>query len=114
MAKKGNRNKKIGRDFEYKTIKYLRKHGYYCLRAYASLGLYDVLAIPPVNSLNPHFHNYPLLIQCKRNGYVKPEELEKLKLHSPKWQGWALIAFNVEGKGRPQFRDLKGEIIISI
>ena len=42
-----SKNYKKGRAFEYRIMKFLRNKGYYCLRAYASKGLYDIIAIPP-------------------------------------------------------------------
>ena len=36
-----------GRNFEYRVMKFLRMKGYYCMRAYGSKGLYDIIAIPP-------------------------------------------------------------------
>lgn len=39
-----NRNYKIGRNFEYAVAKYLRQYGWEVRRAYASKGLFDLLA----------------------------------------------------------------------
>lgn len=105
------KNYEIGRRFEYRIIAYLRKKGYYCLRAFASKGLYDIIAIPPINQLNPDFYNYPLLIQAKKNGYCHPKELENLKQNT-KWQGWVLISWS--DKGKLKFRDLSGKLITVI
>lgn len=96
-----------GRNFEYRVINYLRKLGYYCMRAYASKGLYDIIAIPPIR--NPHIFNYPLLIQAKKNGYINPTELKNLK-DNYKWQGWVMIAYSENHKLK--FRALNGEVLI--
>ncbi len=84
----GGRNYRIGRNFEYRTMAYFRKRGYYCQRSYASKGLYDIIAIPP--RINPDQRT--LLIQCKKNGYVPKDELEKLK-QNDKWWGLTIIAY---------------------
>lgn len=99
-----SKNYQIGRNFEYRVIAYLRKLGYYCLRAYGSKGLYDILAIPPIKK--PEIRNYPLMIQAKSNGYIHPKELQELK-DNDKWQGFPLIAFKKDHKLK--FRSLNGE-----
>ena len=110
-------NYKIGYQFEYKTMTFLRKNGYYVIRSYGSKGLYDIIAVPPSNGT---FHNYPLLIQAKKNGYVHPEEMERLRKHSSKWQGWPLISYSkphinkngIKGKNSDLlFRSLDGVVI---
>ena len=103
--KLSNRNYISGRTFEYRVLYYFRKLGFYCLRAYGSKGLYDIIAIPPQRK--EHFHNYPLLIQCKKtkNGYVAPTELKKLK-ENQKWQAFHIIAWSDKGKLR--FRTVDG------
>ena len=98
-----NRNYQSGRRFEYRVLYYFRKLGFYCMRAYASKGLYDIIAIPPKRK--EHFHNYPLLIQCKRNGYVAPGERRKL-YENQKWQAFHLIAWS--DKGNLKFRTVDG------
>ncbi len=102
-----NRNYQKGRAFEYRIMKFLRNKGYYCLRAYASKGLYDIIAIPPKVDVEGWF-NYPLLIQAKTNGYVPPKEREELA--NEKWQGTVLIVWNDNGK--IAMRTVKGERII--
>jgi len=87
-----------GRNFEYSVMGFFRKRGYYCMRAYGSKGLYDIIAIPPF--VKEHWFNFPLLIQAKLNGYVKPDERKRLK--EKKWQGQVLIAY--KEKGRIAFR----------
>ena len=88
-------------------MKFLRTKGYYCLRAYASKGLYDVIAIPPkVDKIG--WFNFPLLIQAKTNGYVPPKEREELS--KEKWQGRVLIAWNDGGK--IAMRTISGQRII--
>lgn len=86
------RNYVKGRNFEYRVQNYLRKKGYYVIRAYGSKGMYDLIAIPPSN--DKEIHNYPLMIQCKTNGYIKPLERESLNQNKYKWQGWQVIAVN--------------------
>lgn len=111
-----NKNYVKGRNFEYRTQNYLRKIGYYVIRAYGSKGLYDLIAVPPSNEKG--IYNYPLLIQAKSNGKISKEELESLKLHSPKWQGFPIISYSQpkikkDGTKSKQtdllFRSLNGE-----
>ena len=102
-----NKNYIRGRAFEYSVMAFFRKRGYYCLRAYGSKGLYDVIAIPPKHKTG--IFNYPLLIQANLIGYVPPKE--RAKLEDEKWQGMVLIAFKGENK-RIAFRTNSGERII--
>ena len=102
-----NKNYVKGRNFEYRIISYLRKKGYYCLRAYGSKGLVDILAIRP--NYNPDMEHHPLMIQAKYNGYVHPDEMKKLKENEHKWQGWIIIAYSENHKLK--FRTLDGHII---
>lgn len=102
-----SRNYKIGRNFEYRVLYYLRKLGYYCLRAYGSKGLFDIIAIPPIKKLE--IRNYPLMIQAKSNGYVHPKELQELK-DNDKYQGFPLIAYKENRKLK--FRSLDGKEVL--
>lgn len=105
-----SKNYVSGRNFEYRVMRYLRKNGYYCIRAYGSKGLFDIIAVPPYN---PTTHRYPLGIQAKKNGYVTKFELCRLKEQSPKWQLFPVIAYNDE-KRHLTFRTLNGEILVGI
>lgn len=121
-----SKNYKIGRQFEYRVLYYLRKLGYYCLRAYGSKGLYDIIAIPPISNIekirnNNHHITHALLIQAKSNGYIHPKDLQNLK-DSDRWIGVPLIAFRnpkilkngLKSKKKTdlKFRSLNGEEII--
>jgi len=115
-----NKNYVKGRNFEYAVMRYLRKRGYYCMRAYGSKGLYDVIAIPSrytsgQESLDDYGFDYqiPLLVQAKFNGYVPKQEREKLTKHD-KWAGITLIAFSKRKKkeakvGFVTFKTLDGK-----
>ena len=92
-----------GKNFEYRVIAYLRARGYYCIRAYASKGLFDIIAVPPRSETQ---FESTLLIQAKYNGYVKPVELQRLTVND-KWEGMALIAYSI--KRKLKFRNLNGE-----
>jgi len=107
-----NKNYQRGYRFERRVMSYLQNKGYYCMRPWASKGLYDVLAIPPTDKNNPDFHNYPLMIQCKSNGYVKPSERGELKRVRFLYQGFSLIAYNDNHK--IAFKTIEDEKIISI
>lgn len=107
MPKKfaGNLNYKKGRRFEYRVMALLRNKGYFCMRAYASKGPYDVIAIRPASQMN----QVPLLIQCKTNGKLPKKEREKLELLDKKWHGTTVHAYR---SGRTTiFEDLNGNIL---
>ncbi|UVF62331.1 holliday junction resolvase [Nitrososphaeria virus YSH_462411] len=70
--------------------------------------MYDLIAIPPSNE--KQIHNYPLMIQCKTNGYIKPSERESLNQNKYKWQGWQIIAVNENHK--IVFKSLEGGKLI--
>ena len=106
-----NKNYVKGRNFEYAVMRYLRKRGYYCMRAYGSKGLYDVIAIPnrdyggwKQTGLDKYEvgellqDQVPLLVQAKSNGYVPKQEREKLR-ENDKWAGLTLIAYSKKKKG---------------
>lgn len=61
---KGSRN-------ERRSIRLLEAMGYCCTRAAASLGVFDIIAICPVDVL---------LIQVKSNEWPRSEEMEQIKL----------------------------------
>lgn len=74
-------------------MSYLWKRGYYVQRAYASKGIFDIIAVAPKNRLS-----YPLLIQAKgdeKYGYIDPEESERLKIAAKKYNGYCCIAFKI-------------------
>jgi hypothetical protein len=125
-----NKNYNKGRAFEYKTINYLRKKGYWCVRAWGSKGVYDLMAVPistnphipfgvlqelvPLSikkplTLLPRFFKGSLLIQAKTNGYVPPKELEKIKQNLSK-DATSLISFDY--KHKVHFKSIDGEIQI--
>lgn len=68
---KGTRN-------EHKTIRLLEASGYVCMRAGASLGVWDVIGIGPVDIV---------LVQVKSNRWPGTEEMERLALFPA--PGWA-------------------------
>ena len=103
-----NRNYVKGRNFEYAGMRYLRKRGYYCMRAYASKGLFDVIAIPPAVKLDNKWYNFPLGIQCKYNGQVPKDEREKLLKSANKWQMNIVIAWSDQKTHRFRVRGLDG------
>jgi len=99
-----SRNYKSGRTFEYRTQNFLRKIGYYVIRSYGSKGLFDLVAVPPTTR---GLGSQTLLIQCKKNGYVKPQERDRLK-ENDKWLGLPLIAWS---ERKLLFRTLGGDRI---
>lgn len=72
-------------------MSYFWKRGYYVQRAYASKGVFDIIAVPPKGGFSR-----PFLIQAKgdqKQGYIKPEERTKLKAYAKKYNAYCLIAF---------------------
>ena len=72
-------------------MSYLWKRGYYVQRAYASKGIFDIIAIAIKGRLNK-----PLLIQAKANeryGYVDPHESARLKGAAKRYNAYCVIAF---------------------
>ena len=63
------RNKRLGTKFEWRQLKKHRSSSLYVCRSSGSHGLFDLTVLKK---------NYLLLIQCKRNGYIKPKERKKL------------------------------------
>ena len=103
---KRNYNYQKGRRLEYDVMDLLREKGYYTIRSYASKGIFDVIAVRP--QYEPNMDHYPLMIQCKTNGYIPPKEREELKLASERYQGWVVIAYRQNGI---KFKALNGEVI---
>jgi Holliday junction resolvase len=101
-----NRNYMIGYRFEMRVVKYFLKYGFYVIRSPKSKGLYDLVAIPPL--IDKSSYNFPYLIQCKKNGYVKPEEMKRLLEYKNKWQSNNLIAWSDKKTRRLKMRDLDG------
>lgn len=76
------------------------------MRAYASKGPYDVIAIRPTDQMN----SIPLLIQCKTNGKLPKKEREKLLELDKKWHGTTVHAYRVGMK--TIFEDLNGNELL--
>jgi len=101
-----SRNYEIGRRFEYRVQNFFRKYGYYVMRSYASKGLLDLIAIPPY--VNDEWHNFPLGIQAKKNGYVPKEELKSLSENSKTWQMNIVIAWSDKKTRKMRIRAVDG------
>ena len=101
-----SKNYEIGRRFEYRVQNFFRKYGYYVMRAYASKGLLDLIAIPPY--FDESWYNFPLGIQAKKNGYVPKEELKSLQENSKKWQMNIVIAWSDKKTRKMRMRAVDG------
>lgn len=77
-------NYRRGYDFERRVLKQLEIFDYYVMRAGKSKGTFDLIAVP--------IEGKPLLIQCKKDGYVPKKERIKL-LEAQKFDGIILIAY---------------------
>jgi Holliday junction resolvase len=93
-----NKNYVSGRNFEYRVVKWLVNRGYYVVRAYASKGIFDLVATPPRSSKL----SGALLIQAKhsRSGKIKISSEEKIRLAtaSRKYKAKCVIAYNENRK----------------
>jgi Holliday junction resolvase len=90
-------NYERGRSVEYAVIKTLRSKGCYCIRAYGSKGIFDVIACPPITSKDPR----TLLIQVK----VREELLTKIEKESLIEVGRTLA-----GRVLLSYKDEKGHV----
>jgi len=82
-------------------MRYLWERYYYVQRAYASKGVFDILAIPP-----KHRHCSSLLIQAKgdkKQGYINPKERKQLGVAAKSYDGICCIAFKTK-TGKLRFR----------
>jgi len=94
-----NKNYLKGYRFERRVSAFFRGMGFYAMESRGSKGLYDIIAIPPVESI--HYPTKPLLIQAKtgQSSRVKARAaIPNMKEHSPKWNGIPLIAYNENRK----------------
>ena len=93
-----NKNYVSGRNFEYRIAKWLKDRGYYVVRAYASKGIFDLVATPPKDSRLSR----ALLIQAKysRKDKVKISSKEKSRLASAsrRYKAISCIAYNEKRK----------------
>lgn len=87
-----NKNYISGRNFEYRTKHFLEKIGYFVMRAHGSKGPFDLVCFPPF--VKPGWFHAHLAIQCKKNGYVPPNERKKLSKLQDKWQCLILISYS--------------------
>lgn len=89
-----NKNYVKGRNFEYRILRWLINRGYYIIRAYASKGVFDLVAVPPKHSRL----SGALLIQAKYSGKGKikitPEEKTRLAIATRQYKGFCCIAYN--------------------
>ena len=86
-----NKNYQIGYRFERRVMSYFWKRGYYVQRAYASKGVFDIIAVPPKGRVSKSF-----LIQAKgdrRKGYIDPSESARLKDAAKHYNAYCCIAF---------------------
>ena len=72
-----NKNYNSGRNFEYRTKKYLEQKGYYVMRSAGSKTAFDLIAIPMVDNLPLWSHT--LLIQCKHGTSISKATKQTLK-----------------------------------
>lgn len=75
IKKHGNKLYEQGRNFEYATMKVLRKHGYYCIRKFGSKGFEDIVATKQ-GSL--------LFVQCKHSNFRTTTPEDDLASHYAK------------------------------
>jgi len=76
-----------GAYFERSVMKQLTALGFYCVRSAGSHGVFDIIALLS--------GAMPLMIQCKTDGRVDPEERASLWRESIKAGAWAVRARRV-------------------
>jgi len=85
---------RIGRAFEYATMKKLRSCGYYCKRSFGSKGVEDIVAVKGFSKGT--LENSILFVQCKYSRYqdTSPEkfDLKGLIKLAEKYGGKAVFA----------------------
>lgn len=67
-------NYMYGRDFEYRIMRNLTNLGCLCFRRYGSKGVFDIVAVPPLNAEDPR----AMVIQAKKKDYVHPDEMSRI------------------------------------
>lgn len=86
-----NKNYIKGRNFEYRTMRALRKLGYYCVRKFGSKGYEDILAVS-----GRKWNMKILFVQCKwrskRDSKPEQYELQGLIDLANKYNGFAIFA----------------------
>lgn len=91
-----NRNYQKGYRFERRIMSYFWKRNYYVQRAYASKGVFDIIAVPPKGRPCRAF-----LIQAKgdkKQGYLNPKERTRLKKAATTYNAHCTIAFKDRNK----------------
>jgi Holliday junction resolvase len=88
---------RLGRDLEYRAKRLLEDDGYFVVRAAASKGLVDLVALKAGETL---------FVQCKRSGSLPPAEWNAL-FDLALWLG-AVPLMAVKGPRGTQFRRLTG------
>lgn len=88
-----NYAKAKGSRFEYDFKNVLQMLGFYCIRAYASIGVADLVFSPP---WNPKGNNRALLVQCKfqkSKDYIAPFERDHLSYLQQINSGNVIVAY---------------------
>ena len=91
-----NRNKQKGTRFENELRWALQMLHFYVIRAYSSMGVADLVAVPPWNRLG---NGRALLIQCKfteRADYVEPYERRNLDDLVAYSSGRVILAYKID------------------
>jgi len=98
-------NYERGRSFEYKVIKYLEEKGAYCIRSSGSHKVCDIIAIFRNGIIN--------FIQCKNNGKISKEEMNKIKNFMQKYKQIVTLYWQekVDNKYHMKAKDLGYYII---
>lgn len=88
-----HKNKAKGTRFEHDFKHVLQMLSFYCIRAYSSMGVADLVFTPP---WNPKGNYRPLLVQCKHQeskDYVRPFERDHLNYLQQTNSGLVIIAY---------------------
>jgi len=88
-----HKNKAKGTRFEYDFKNVLQMLGFYCIRAYSSMGVADLVFTPP---WNPRGNYRALLVQCKHQkakDYISPFERDHLSYLQQTNSGHVLVVY---------------------
>ncbi len=93
-----NRNKERGTRFEHEFKWVLQMLSFYAIRAYASIGVADLVFTPPWNIRG---NDRPLLVQCKaqqNKDYIRPIERDHLDYLQQINSGQVIVAYKDNSK----------------
>jgi len=92
-----NKNYESGRNFEYRVSRFFKRKGYYVVRAFASKGIFDLVATSPKHS--GVLRTFLVQAKYSRKNKIKITVQEKSRLAAAtrRYKATSIIAYN-EGR----------------